>query len=39
MIKIKFVVQCKIKPNEQKVKIVGNLPILGNWNPYNGLSM
>lgn len=39
MFKVKFVVQCKPKKGEQCVKIVGNLPSLGSWNPANGLPM
>lgn len=39
MYKVKFVVLTKVNKNNSLVKIVGNLPVLGNWNPLNGLEM
>lgn len=39
MFKVKFVVHCKARKNEQVLKIVGNHPKLGNWNPLKGLAM
>ena len=39
MFKVKFVVHVKSRKSEQSIKIVGNLPLLGNWNPHQGLSM
>lgn len=39
MYKVRFVVHDDSKSGSYPIKIVGNLPELGNWNPENGLEM
>lgn len=39
MFKVKFIVRTNEKESNYAVKIVGNLPILGNWDTNQGLEL
>lgn len=39
MLQVKFVVHCKKIRTHEQIKIVGNLPAIGSWNPLNGLAL
>lgn len=39
MLQVKFVVHCKKPNNNSTIRIVGNLPEIGAWNPLNGLEL
>lgn len=39
MFKVKFVAHSNLKEGSFPIRIVGNLPELGNWDPLNGFEM